>query len=135
QASITQRSQTSRDGIPPIDRTPKLYVGGKQQRPDSGYSRLVEGGEVGEGNRKDIRNAVEAARAALPAWSSATGYNKAQILYYVAENLAARAMEFAARVGEQEVEQAIERLFTWAAYADKFEGSVHQPPLRGAALA
>src|SRR5207302_5481712 len=55
--------------------------------------------------------------------------------YYVAENLAARAVEFAARVGEQEVEHAIERLFTSAAYADKFEGSVHQPPLRGAALA
>src|SRR5205085_1358834 len=102
---------------------------------DSGYSRIVDGGEVGEGNRKDIRNAVEAARAALPAWSNATAYNKAQILYYIAENLAARADDFAARVGRHEVEQAIERLFTWAAYADKFEGSVHQPPLRGAALA
>src|SRR5205807_3961630 len=121
--------------LPPIDRTAKMYIGGKQARPDSGYSRIVDGGEVGEGNRKDIRNAVEAARAALPGWSNATAYNKAQILYYIAENLAARADDFAARVGPQEVEQAIERLFTWAAYADKFEGSVHQPPLRGAALA
>jgi aldehyde dehydrogenase (NAD+) len=112
-----------------------MYIGGKQQRPDSGYSRLVPGGEVGEGNRKDIRNAVEAARAALTGWSASTGYNRAQILYYVAENLAARQHEFAQRVGEAEVESAIERLFTWAAYADKFEGSVHQPPLRGAALA
>ena len=56
----------------PIDRTPKLYIGGKQARPDWGYSLTVTGpngealGEVGEGNRKDIRNAVEAARAALP---------------------------------------------------------------------
>jgi aldehyde dehydrogenase (NAD+) len=118
-----------------IDRTAKLYIGGKQVRPDSGYSRFVEGGEVGDGNRKDIRNAVEAARAALPGWSASTGYNRAQILYYVAENLSARADEFALRVGSHEVERAIERLFTWAAYADKFEGSVHMPPMRGAALA
>jgi aldehyde dehydrogenase (NAD+) len=125
-----------------------MYIGGKQARPDSGYSRLVYGahgrtmGEVGEGNRKDVRNAVEAARAALGGWSAATGYNRAQILYYVAENLAARSAEFAERLqamtgadGAAEVELAIERLFTFAAYADKFEGSVHQPPLRGAALA
>jgi len=112
---------------PPIDRTPKLYIGGKQTRPD--------GGEVGQGNRKDIRNAVEAARAALPGWSATTGYNRAQILYYIAENLSARSAEFAERVGDGEVERAIESLFTWAAYADKFEGSVHQAPIRGAALA
>jgi acyl-CoA reductase-like NAD-dependent aldehyde dehydrogenase len=133
---------------PEIDRTPKLYIGGKQARPDSGYSRLVYGysgeplGEIGEGNRKDVRNAVEAAHAALGGWSGATAYNRAQVLYYVAENLAARAREFSARLsnmtgvdGAQEVEQAIEALFTWAAFADKFEGSVHQPPLRGEALA
>jgi aldehyde dehydrogenase (NAD+) len=133
--------------VPPIDRTPKMYIGGKQVRPDSGYSRLVHGvqgqviGEVGDGNRKDIRNAVEAARAALGSWSAATGYNRAQILYYVAENLAARAAEFAQRLRlmtgteDDEVERAIDRLFTFAAYADKFEGNVHMPPLRGAALA
>ena len=121
---------------PPIDRTPKLYIGGKQTRPDSGYSRFVEGGEVGEGNRKDIRNAVEAAHAALAGWSGTTAYNRAQVLYYVAENLSARAAEFALRVGDpQEVERAVEALFTWAAFADKFEGRVHMPPLRGAALA
>jgi len=128
--------------VPEIDRTPKMYIGGKQARPDSGYSRFVVGGEVGEGNRKDIRNAVEAAHAAFGGWSATTAHNRAQILYYVAENLAARAEEFAARLhettgqdSEREVERAIESLFTWAAYADKFEGSVHQPPLRGAALA
>jgi aldehyde dehydrogenase (NAD+) len=133
---------------PVLDRTPKMYVGGKQARPDSGYSRLVYSpnrevlGEVGDGNRKDIRNAVEAARAALPSWSATTGYNRAQILYYVAENLSARAREFAERIqdmtgdrGDEEVDVAIEQLFIWAAYADKFEGTVHQPPLRGAALA
>src|SRR5579864_4901186 len=121
--------------IPPIDRTPKLYIGGKQVRPDSGYSLIVPGGEVGEGNRKDIRNAVEAAHAALAAWSGTTAYNRAQVLYYVAENLAARAVEFGQRTNPDEVEQAIEALFTWAAYADKFEGRIHLPPFRGAALA
>ena len=133
---------------PPIDRTPKLFIGGKQARPDSGYSRLVYAhngnvlAEVGEGNRKDIRNAVEAARAALPGWSAATSYNRAQILYYFAENLSVRAKEFATRVermtgkdGTAEVEQAIKKLFEAAAWADKFEGRVHTPPMRGAALA
>jgi aldehyde dehydrogenase (NAD+) len=118
-----------------------MYIGGKQARPDSGYSRLVYGpdgellGEAGDGNRKDVRNAVEAAHAALGGWAGTTAYNRAQVLYYIAENLAARADEFAAGVGTEEVERAIESLFTWAAYADKFEGSVHLPPLRGAALA
>jgi aldehyde dehydrogenase (NAD+) len=113
---------------PPIDRTPKMYIGGKQARPDSGYSRFVYGdngevlGEAGEGNRKDIRNAVEAARAALPGWAGTTAYNRAQILYYIAENLSARLEEFARHVGEDEVQKAIETLFTYAAYADKYEG-------------
>jgi aldehyde dehydrogenase (NAD+) len=142
------RIPTPDSRIPLIDRTPKLYIGGKQARPDSGYSRPVYApnggllGEVGDGNRKDIRNAVEAARGALSGWSASSGYNRAQILYFVAENLAARQAEFAERLlsmtgepGDNEVEHAIERLFTWAAYADKFEGAVHQPPLRGAALA
>jgi aldehyde dehydrogenase (NAD+) len=142
-----QRTDGQPVRTPPIDRTPKLYIGGKQARPDSGYSRVVYStagqpiGEVGDGNRKDIRNAVEAARAALGGWSGATGYNRAQVLYYVAENLAARRAEFAGRLSQltgfedDEVERAIERLFTFAAYADKFEGGVHLPPLRGAALA
>ena len=101
------QERTNRGGqpdVPPIDRTPKLYIGGKQARPDSGYSRTVYStsgqpiGEVGDGNRKDIRNAVEAARAALGGWSGATGYNRAQVLYYVAENLAARSAEFGQRL-------------------------------------
>jgi aldehyde dehydrogenase (NAD+) len=136
------------EALPAIDRTPKMYIGGKQARPDSGYSQFVYGssgeilGEVGDGNRKDIRNAVEAAHAAFGGWSGTTAYNRAQVLYYVAENLAARASEFSTRLqqmtgqpGHEEVERAIEALFTWAAYADKYEGSVHLPPLRGATLA
>ncbi len=89
--------------LPPIDRTPKLFIGGKQVRPDGNYSRAVLSpkgkhlGEVGEGNRKDIRNAVAAARAA-EAWANATQHNRAQILYYLAENLSARGDEFTARI-------------------------------------
>jgi aldehyde dehydrogenase (NAD+) len=136
--------------VPPIDRTPKLFVGGKQARPDSGYSITVRSmsgvavGEVGEGNRKDIRNAVEAARGA-GAWSKLTGHQRAQILYYIAENLAARADEFASRIvqmtgdaitaGQDEVNAAVSRLFTYAAWADKHDGAVHDVPLRGVALA
>ena len=130
-----------------IDRTPKLYVGGKQARPDGGYSRAVFGpggdmlGQVGIGNRKDVRNAVEAARGA-GGWSRSTGHLRAQILYYIAENLSARAPEFAARLtamtgtdGAAEVEASIRRLFTYAAWADKYGGDVRQVPIRGAALA
>lgn len=135
---------------PAIDRTAKLFVGGKQARPDGNYSRAVLSpkgrrvGEVGEGNRKDIRNAVAAARGA-EAWSRASQHNRAQILYYLGENLSARAGEFAARISamtgataakaEAEVDASIQRLFTYGALADKYEGSVHAPPIRGVALA
>ena len=138
------------DVLPPIDRTPKLFIGGKQARPDSGYSlpvRALNGrvvGEVGEGNRKDIRNAVEAAHAAS-GWARLTGHQRAQILYYIAENLSARGAEFAQRIvamtgdplaaGVSEVEAAVSRLFTYAAWADKHDGAVHDVPLRGVALA
>ena len=91
--------------VPALDRTAKMYVGGKQARPDGGYSRAVWSGKgkllghVGIGNRKDIRNAVEAAQAAV-AWSRTTGHARAQILYYIAENLEARADEFAGRIAD-----------------------------------
>jgi aldehyde dehydrogenase (NAD+) len=134
-------------GAPLVDRTPKLFVGGKQVRPDSGYSIRITGadgrtlGEVGEGNRKDIRNAVEAAHAAAAGWSKATGHTRAQILYYIAENLSARADELARRLdalgvgGAEEVEATVRRLFTYGAWADKYDGQVHQVPMRGVALA
>ena len=130
-----------------IDRTAKLYIGGKQARPDGGYSQAVWStkgellGHVGLGNRKDIRNAVEAAHAAK-GWGKATGHNKAQILYYIGENLSARAAEFAGRLkdltgkpGEAEVDAAINRLFTYAAWADKYDGAVKQVPMRAVAIA
>ncbi len=135
---------------PAIDRTPKMFIGGKQARPDSGYSRDVYDllgrviGQVGEGNRKDIRNAVEAAHAAS-GWAVGTTHNRAQILYYIAENLSVREDEFAHRIVQQtghsyedsvaEVQASISRLFSYAAWADKFEGFVHRPPMRGAVLA
>jgi aldehyde dehydrogenase (NAD+) len=89
---------------PSIDRTAKLFIGGKQARPDGNYSRPVLSpkgalvGEVGEGNRKDIRNAVAAARAA-EGWSRATRAQPGADLYYLAENLSARAPEPAGRIG------------------------------------
>jgi aldehyde dehydrogenase (NAD+) len=134
-------------GAPLVDRTPKLFIGGKQVRPDSGYSIRITGvdgralGEVGEGNRKDIRNAVEAAHAAAAGWSKSTGHARAQILYYIAENLSARTDELARRLdalgagGAAEVEATVRRLFTNGALADKYDGQVHQVPLRGVALA
>ncbi len=133
---------------PPVDRTSKNFIGGKQARPDSGYSIRIAGasgahlGEVGDGNRKDIRNAVEAARAAASGWARSTGHNRGQILYFIGENLSARAPEFAARLreltghdGKSEVDATISRLFTYAAWADKWDGSVHQTPIRGVTLA
>jgi aldehyde dehydrogenase (NAD+) len=133
---------------PAIDRTVKLYIGGKQARPDSGYSmeaRTSDGRLLGEaplGNRKDIRNAVEAARKA-EAWAKATAHNRAQVLYYSAENLSQRrdeiAHRLAAAVGEkqatQEVDLGIERIFSYAAWADKFDGAVHNPPFRNITIA
>ena len=131
-------------GLPPIDRTAKLYIGGKQTRPDGEASRKILGpdgkliGEVGEGNRKDVRNAVEAARKAAPGWAKSTAHLRAQILYYTAENLAARRDELARRLdamtgagtGRAEVDLAVERLFTYAAWADKYAGTVQATPLR-----
>jgi aldehyde dehydrogenase (NAD+) len=131
-----------------IDRTVKLYIGGKQVRPDSGYSlecRSPNGvllGQVPLGNRKDIRNAVEAARRAQP-WSVATTHQRAQVLYYAAENLTQRGAEVAAHlaavVGRKqaadEVRIGIERLFAYAAWTDKYEGAVHSPPFRNISVA
>ena len=133
---------------PRIDRTAKLYIGGKQTRPDSGHSLPVHGaggellGEVGRGNRKDIRNAVEAAHGAAGKWARTTAHTRAQVLFYLAENLAARADEFAARLrvitgmdGNAELDAAVSRCFTWAAWADKHDGAVHRVPLRAITLA
>ncbi len=131
-----------------IDRTAKLYIGGKQARPDSGYSTPVYAksgilvGHASQASRKDVRNAVEAANAAK-SWSKTTGHLRAQILYFIAENLDARSDEFVERLntlqggkgGKKEVEASIKRLFTYAAWADKYDGQAHGVPIRGTALA
>ena len=133
-----------------IDRTTKMYIGGKQARPDGGYSTEIKNafgeyiGEVSEGNRKDIRNAVEAAHAEK-SWGGMTGHSRAQVLYYIAENLAIRAQEFADRIVEMtnqslesaqdEVEKSIERIYTYAAYADKYDGAAHSTVQRMITLA
>ena len=145
--AIEAPAEASTDGL---DRTAKLFIGGKQARPDSGYSRAVWSkkgkllGHMPLANRKDIRNAVEAARGA-GAWSKTTGHLRAQILYYIGENLSARAEEFAQRLRDMtgatanaaktEVEASISRLFTYAAWADKYDGAAKGVPLRGIALA
>ena len=135
--------------LPTIDRTAKLYIGGKQARPDSGYSYSVLGpdgapvGQAGLGNRKDVRNAVEAA-AKAGGWGAATAHNRSQVLYYVAENLAARAAEFERRLqsfghspdaAAREVEMAVRRTFFYAAHADKHDGRVHSTKSRHVTLA
>jgi aldehyde dehydrogenase (NAD+) len=100
-------------------------------------------GEVGQGNRKDIRNAVEAAHQA-EGWARATAHQRAQVLYYLAENLAARAEEFSRRLAsftgdpaaaEREVASSIERIYIYAAWADKYDGQVHHTPFRNVTLA
>ena len=133
-----------------VDRTTKLYIGGKQTRPDSGYSYAVvspagkQVGLAGLGNRKDIRNAVEAA-AKAESWGAATAHNRAQILYYIGENLSARADEFETRLrtmtgaskrdAADEVAASIRRTFFYAGFADKYDGAVHSTKSRHVTLA
>jgi aldehyde dehydrogenase (NAD+) len=141
------RSDPTRASTPAIDRTRKLYIGGKQVRPDQGYTlaiRAADGsiaGEVGIGNRKDIREAVEAAHRAA-GWARATAHNRAQVLYYIAESLAVRRSDFAMLLesmtgqdGGAEVDASIDRLFEFAAWADKYDGAVHATPFRNVTLA
>ncbi len=135
--------------LPRVDRTPKLYVGGKQVRPDGGTSYPVRSpsgrhlGEAGWGSRKDVRDAVEAARKAT-AWTKASGHARAQVLYFLAENLDADAGRFVDRLrgltdaseadARREVDASVRRLFTYAAWADKLDGAVKGVPVRGVVL-
>jgi aldehyde dehydrogenase (NAD+) len=129
-----------------------MYVGGKQARPDGNYTMTITDakgrvvGQVGDGNRKDIRNAVEAAhKARTSGWAMRHGYNRSQILYFIAENLDVRNAEFVKRIVEMtgrtkksaqaEVDTAVERLFTYAAWADKYGGSIQETTLRGITVA
>ena len=142
----TKKSTTKSTGTAntdKLDRTHKLFIGGKQVRPDSGYSLTIPtlngSVEVGRGNRKDIRNAVEAAESAFASWSSATSFNRAQILYYFAENLESAKAQLLASLtnvgytpaeADNEWQLSLELILTYAAWADKNDGLVHQPPSR-----
>lgn len=150
-AASKKESGLRRNDSDAIDRTAKMYIGGKQKRPDGNYAMRVLSpsgklvGDVGEGNRKDIRDAVEAAAAAAPGWAQVPNHTRAQILFFMAENLSYRAHEFADRLraltectpaaAQREVELSIQRLFAYAGWADKYEGRIHNPPMRGLALA
>jgi len=147
-----ESKKTTKNASPAIsiDQTAKLFIGGKQVRPDSGYSLPVFDAsgvhiaEIPDGSRKDIRNAVEAANKAVT-WSGAAAHNRAQVIYFIAENLQSRATEFADRIcqltgksskdAENEVNLAINRIFSAAAWADKYEGQIHVPPQRIVTLA
>lgn len=150
-ASAVQEPALPEQGaVIPIDRTHKHYIGGKQKRADGGLSRAVTAhdgrpaGRIADGNRKDIRDAVEAAFKA-ESWAAAAAQGRAQILYFLAENLAVREDEFARDLctltgvtrdeARAEVEAAISRLFAYAAWADKFDGAVHGAPPRNVVLA
>lgn len=140
----------SADGVlPRVDRTYKLYYGGAQKRPDGNYCRVIKNAEgkefalVGESNRKDVRNAAEAASKAQPGWDKRSGFNRSQILFYWAENLEQRRQEFVdhlTQVGhsvdkaEQEVDATVARLFHWAAFCDKYGGAVQETQLYGTVL-
>ncbi|MXX36421.1 MAG: aldehyde dehydrogenase family protein [Gemmatimonadetes bacterium] len=156
---VPMRDRGSGDGMPErdrprgdaIDRTRKLWIGGRQRRPDGGYSLTQLGpdglpcGETPRGNRKDVRDAVEAAGKARGPWAATTAYLRAQILYFVAENLAARGDEFAGALrgaagmtreaAHAEVDAAVQALFTFAAWADKHDGRVHSTPFRNVTFA
>merc|ERR1719433_340990 len=135
---------------PQVDHTYKLYYGGSQKRPDGNYVQIIrniEGhpvAEVGQSNRKDVRNAVEAAIKAQPGWEKRSGFNRAQILRYIAENLSLRKSEFSLRLANitgstnenanSEVEKSIRRLFYWAAYADKYGGTVQETQVYGTVI-
>ena len=135
---------------PVIDRTPKLYIGGKQVRPDGGYSQAAYDAtgkviaEIPTGNRKDIRNAVEAAREST-GWGDTTAHNRAQVIYYIAENLSARSDEFVRRISQlsgkieaaarAELDLCIRRIYTYAAMSDKYDSQVHATPFRNVTLA
>jgi acyl-CoA reductase-like NAD-dependent aldehyde dehydrogenase len=104
----------------PIKKTYKLFIGGAFPRSESGRTYEAEGQNVALGSRKDVRDAVTAARAAQPKWAEATAYNRGQVLYRLAEMIESRVPELAELcTGRDEVERAIDRIVWYAGWADK----------------
>ena len=132
-----------------LDRTPKLFIGGKQKRPDGGYSfpsNSINGSficDIAQSNRKDVRDSVEVASKVLS--HKLNNFSRSQILFYFAENLQQRKTTFVDLIvcltgvskinAEKEFINSCERLFYYAGMADKFEGDIHNPPMRGLTLA
>jgi acyl-CoA reductase-like NAD-dependent aldehyde dehydrogenase len=104
----------------PVKKTYKLYIGGEFPRSESGRTYEAQGANVARGSRKDLRDAVRAARAAFPKWAGMTAYNRGQVVYRIAEMLEARRAEFADLTsGPGEVDRSIDRLVWYAGWADK----------------
>ncbi len=119
-----------------VRKTYKLYIGGKFPRSESGRAYPVSTGRgallahAAQASRKDVRDAVVAARSAVAGWSGATAYNRGQVLYRVAEMLEGRREQFAAEVAtaegisarraEAQVDQAVDRWVHYAGWADKY---------------
>lgn len=127
----------------PVTKTPKVYIGGAFVRSESARTFKVSGadgvffGNIPQCTRKDLRNAVEAAAKAGPGWARRSPYNRAQILYRLAEMLEARSAELVASLvqfGAHEADAsrgmsvAVDRMIHYAGWADKYEhllGSVN----------
>jgi acyl-CoA reductase-like NAD-dependent aldehyde dehydrogenase len=104
----------------PVKKTYKLFIGGAFPRSESGRTYEAEGQNVARASRKDVRDAVRAARAALPKWAGMTAYNRGQVLYRLAEMIETRSAEFAElSSGRKEVERTVDRVVWYAGWADK----------------
>src|SRR6478609_2622978 len=104
----------------PVNKTYKLFIGGAFPRSESGRTYEAQGMNVARASRKDVRDAVVAARAAQPKWARATAYNRGQVLYRIAEMMESRVPELAALCsGKSEVEKSIDRWVWYAGFADK----------------
>src|SRR4051812_17062080 len=104
----------------PVKKTYKLYIGGAFPRSESGRTYEAQGQNVALASRKDVRDAVQAARGAQPKWAAATAYNRGQVLYRIAEMMEARVPEFAELcTGKDEVYRSIDRWVWYAGFADK----------------
>jgi acyl-CoA reductase-like NAD-dependent aldehyde dehydrogenase len=104
----------------PVRKTYKLYIGGEFPRSESGRTYEAEDANVARGSRKDVRDAVRAARSAFPKWAGLTPYNRGQVVYRIAEMLEARRAEFVGlSTGADEVDRSIDRLVWYAGWADK----------------
>jgi acyl-CoA reductase-like NAD-dependent aldehyde dehydrogenase len=103
-----------------VRKTYKLFIGGAFPRGESGRSYVAQGANVALASRKDVRDAVVAARGAVRGWSGATAYNRGQVLYRVAEMLEGRRAQFLALgIVESEVDEVIDRWVWYAGWSDK----------------